>query len=46
MPLPASRFDESDMLGVSLGAEGAADWIDAILRHGYWGTPDPVMKGT
>ena len=41
-PLPASRFDQSDMFSIALGAESAASWIEAILRHGYWGTPEPT----
>ena len=42
LPLPTSAFDESDLLSVSIGADSAAEWVDAILRHGYWGTPDPI----
>jgi len=43
-PLPGSRFDQSDMFAVAIGAEDAAIWIDALLRHGYWGTPNPVQS--
>jgi len=44
MPLPTARFDQSDMFAVALGAESAACWIEALLRHGYWGTPNPVHR--
>lgn len=39
-PLPTSAFDESDLLSVATGAECAAEWIQALLLHGHWGTPD------